>query len=81
MYGYWMLLQSPDSVSTIVLQMVSWNRYASVQSLLRAQFLHKRYGDWSMLSFQTAYAPTPRSKPVLIGDQVTTPGTLIQACA
>ena len=77
MYGYQVLLQCPDRTRQTVLRVVSANRYASVISLLQGESLWKQYGQWDLLSFETAFAPTPSARPVLVDKQVAPPGTAL----
>ena len=77
MYGYQVLLQSPNRANQIILRVVSAQRYKSVVSLLRGESLWETYSDWTMLSFQTAFTPSYRSKPVMLDQQIAKPGSAI----
>ena len=77
MYGYQVLLQSPNRANQIMLRVVSAQRYPSVVSLLQGESLWAAYSEWSILSFQTAFASNYRSKPVLLEHQVAKPGSAI----
>jgi len=77
MYGYQMLLQSPRRTQQTFVRVISPHRYASVVSLLREEALWEQYSEWTILSFETAYAATPGSAPRRIDRQVARPGTAL----
>lgn len=77
MYGYQVLLQSPNRANQVMLRVISARRYQSVISLLQGESLWGAYSDWTMLSFQTAFTPSNRSKPVMLDQQIAEPGSAI----
>ena len=81
MYGYQVLLQSPNRATHTVLRIVSRRRYASVITLLRGEKLMDQYADWTMLRFKTAFAPNTRTAPQVIDHQTAEPGSAIAVIA
>lgn len=77
MYGYEVILESPDRSAQVALRLLAERHYKSVRSLLGAQGLPDEYRGWRMLSFRCAYAQTPRSRPVHVQSETPKPGTLV----
>ena len=81
MYGYIVLLQSPNRAHQTVLRIVSRQRYASVISLLQGEKLVDQYAEWTMLSFKTAFAANTASTPEIVAHEIAEPGSAIAVIA
>ena len=81
MYGYQLLLMSPNGSSQTVLRVVSAKRYLSVVSFLKGEDLWDRYHGWTLLRFETAFSCSTQSQPVLVDQQTAPPGTLLNIAA
>lgn len=70
MYGYHLVLRSPDGRNRTTLILTSAKKHGSAPAILKESNFYQSFKDWDLLSFAVAYAKDLRNQPAMVDEHV-----------